>query len=129
MKKTKSVLSKHSKSFSKFTFVGGAFYFLATAGNGLLIDFLRMDALMGAGIVMSVLFVLKYWSYRFVGVMNADFLTYCLGSIVMTLLGIIFVWLLVDLAGLTGTVSTVITYGSIFTLRYFAFTKLKLIKH
>ena len=129
MKKAKSILTKHSASFSKFTFVGGVFYFLATIGNGFAIDYLRMDALTGASIVMGILFILKYWAYRLVGVMNADFLTYCLGSIVMTLLGVLFVWLLVDFVGLTGAVSTVIIYGSIFVLRYFAFSKLKLIKH
>jgi len=78
---------------------------------------------------MGGLFFAKYWAYRTTGVMHAAFGKYCLGSAAMTLLGILVIWLLVDFANLTGAISTVLAYGTIFVGRYVAFHKLKILNH
>jgi len=118
----------HTKNFSKYLFVGISWSFLNIFLMWLFIDYLKLPTIYGASVVVVILLISKFYAYRLIGFMENKFLKYASTAIGFYLANIFFMWLFVDIVGLSTVISSTIIVFSLFILRFLTFYKVGLIK-
>lgn len=106
------------KSFSVFTLIGGVFFVLAVGLNALAIDMMGFSPALAPFVIMSVLFIGKYYCYLVTRIIVPSFWRYTLANLTVTLLTTLTIWLLVTYAEFSGGFATGLTLAGFFVLRY-----------
>ena len=132
MKRLKDYLAdktkKHGRKFTLFFVIGMVKMPVTVLLNWLLIDRLHVWALFGSAITTAAVVGITYIAYVATKVMKPAFLKYIYTNIAFNILTILLTWVLVDFAGLSGAVSSLIIVA-LFLLRYASFNKMGLIEH
>ncbi|NGX16867.1 hypothetical protein [Wenzhouxiangella sp. XN24] len=116
------------KNFSMFTLIGGGFFVLAVGLNTLAIDVMGWSPGLASLLVISGLFVAKYYCYLLASVIVPSFWRYTVANLAVTLLSTLTIWLLVRYGGLSGGMSTGVALSFFFLVRYFVLDFLNVIR-
>jgi hypothetical protein len=111
-------LARHRATLPKFLFIGVLKTFSAILLNGLFIDLLKLDALIGASISYILVFIGTYIAYVKSGTIHKGFIKYTIIVAAFNGLAIAMVTLLVEYGGLAGFSSSSITTAVLVLLRY-----------
>ena len=116
------------KNFSTFTLIGGGFFVLAVGLNALAIDVMGWSPGLASLLIISGLFVAKYYCYLLATVIVPSFWRYTVANMGVTLLSTLTIWLLVRYGGLSGGMSTGLALSFFFVVRYLALDFLNVIR-
>lgn len=125
----KKKMKKYSKKFSLFFLIGVFKTIFSIWLMWVIIDILRINALIGSTIVVVITFFITYWSYIIAKVIEPRFLKYASATIGFNIATILLIWFFVDFIGLSGALSSAIVIGILFILRYLFFSKIGLIQN
>ena len=106
------------RNFSAFTLIGGLFFVLAVAMNGIAIDVFGLSPAVAPLVIISGLFVAKYYVSLLTRVILPDFWRYTVANLAVTMVSTFTIWLMVHFGGLSGGLSTAIALGFFFVVRY-----------
>lgn len=118
-----------SKNFSIFTIIGAIQSLLQIFFLWLLIDILKYPSLLMTSVVISTLYLVKYYAYIKVGLMYNKFIKYNMVNFSLFLLNIVAIWILIDFFGLYASISSIIVISFLFILRFMVLNKFGLIKN
>ena len=116
------------KNFAKYLFIGIIFTFITIFLMWFVIDFIGIKTIIGASIVIVLVFFTKYYSYRLTGFMKKEFLKYASTSIGFSIANVILMWLFVDIFLIATVISSTIIVYSLFILRFIVFYMAGLVK-
>lgn len=116
------------KSFSVFTLIGGVFFVLAVGLNALAIDVMGFSPALAPFVIMSALFVGKYYSYLATRIIVPSFWRYTVANTAVTLLTTLTIWLLVTFGGLSGGLASGLAIGGFVVVRYFVLHSINVIR-
>lgn len=115
-------------SFTTFVLVGLVFLVLAVVLNWVAIDLLNGHSFYAPFIIISFLFVLKYYCYLWTKTIVPRFWRYVLANSLVTLASTVAITVLVEVTGFQGWLSTLIALGVFTLLRYFVLYSFKVIR-
>ena len=122
-------VEKHKRKFSAFLLVGILKTVFTIFITWLIIDILKVKALIGSILVGVIIFLLTYVSYVMVNVIKARFIRYTIATVSLNIIMVFLIWFFVDIVGLTGAFSSAISVVALFLIRYLLFNLMGLIKH
>ena len=125
----KNKVKKHHKKFSLFFTLGIIRTGIAITLTWLLIDILKVSAVLGSTIVVFIVFFITYFVYVMARIIKPRFIKYTSITIGFNIATVLLIWFFVDFIGFSGVLSSTITVGILFILRYFFFNKVGLIQH
>ncbi len=121
-------MKKHIKNFSKFTLIGAIWSLLNIFLMWLVLDIIGMPTLIGSTLVVSFIFITRFYAYIFIGLIHPKFIRYAAANISFPILNIVIVWLLIDILKIPTLISSVIAVGSLFIAKFIIFNIIGLIK-
>jgi hypothetical protein len=119
---------KTGKNFAKYFIVGSIFTLLSIFLMWFFIDIAKFSGLIGSTIATAIIFVGKYYGSVFIGLIKPKFIKYSSTAIVFSLLTIFFMWLMVDILGISAIISSSVVTISLFLLRFLSFYFVGIIK-
>jgi len=123
------IIKKHSKKFSLFLLIGVLKVILTITPIYLLIDILKIKALLASTIVVIIVFFITYLTYVTTKVIKPRFIKYTSATIGFSITTILLIWFFVDFIGFSGVFSSVVVVGIIFIIKYLFFNSIGLIQH
>jgi hypothetical protein len=116
------------RNFSVFTLIGAGFFVLAVGLNALAIDVMQLNAAVAPFVILSGLFVAKYYCYLLTRVIVPSFWRYTAANLSVTLLTSLTIWLMVRYGGLSGGLSTGLALCFFFLVRYLVLRSMNIIR-
>lgn len=129
MKLITRLYKRHTKNFSKYLLVGIFFMLFNVFFMWLFIDIFKIPTFFGAAIVVTGLFISKFYAYRLINLIHKQFLKYASASISLAIANIILMWFFVDIINIPTVISSITIVCGLFILRFFAFDRVGLIKN
>jgi len=123
------IKKKHENKFFLFTIVGLLKYLLVVLNNWILIDLIDLHALISAIIVTVFVMIFGYYLNILFKTVNYGLIKYILANSGFNILIIIFIYIFVEIIGLSGFNSSIIAVGVQFVLRYIYLNYLNIIRH
>jgi len=112
---------RYVKNFMKYLVSGLLFVVLNVFLMWLVIDYIKIPTFIGASLVVGFLFILKFYVYIIIKLINKNFVKYTLINIFFSIITIILIWFFVDILNIPTVVSSVIVVFAIFVIKFFAF--------
>lgn len=123
----RQIFAKHKTTLPLFLLIGVVKTFSAIVLNWLFIDVFKMDALIGAGIAYTLVFVATYIAYVLSKTIHRGFMKYTLVVLSFNGLAVLMVTLMVKYLGMAGYSSSSVTTAVLVALRYFTLHKFGII--
>jgi|ETN02SMinimDraft_2_1059926.scaffolds.fasta_scaffold94144_1 hypothetical protein len=118
-----NAIKKHGRNFGKYMFIGITWISLNIFFMWFSIDFIGLPTLIGSTIVVSILFVSKFYAYKLIKLFKLTFKEYFTIAIGFNLANILLMWLFVDTIKLPTVPSSTVIILTLFVLRYITFNK------
>jgi len=116
-------------SFGKYLIVGIIFTVVNVILMWFVIDILGLYSALGASIVVSIIFIAKFYTYVAINFLKKNLLGYAIVNLSSMLLNILLVWFFIEIVGLTTISSSSLVVLLLFLGRFIAFKKLNLLSY
>ncbi|MEK6983799.1 MAG: hypothetical protein AABX33_04455 [Nanoarchaeota archaeon] len=116
-------------NFQKYTVIGSIFSLLEIFFLWIFIDLLNKPTLRYSIIIIGALTMLKFYSYVMSGMMKNRIFSYMLVLGIFYVLNVVFVWLLVEVIGLSAAFGSAFLTAAFFVFRFFIYDRLHLLRY
>jgi len=110
-----------------FSIIGIFYAVLQIALLWWLIDILNYPTFIVTAIVVSLIYITKFYTYVWIKLMKKKFWYYNMVNVFLFVLNIVLIWVMVDYLHLLASVSSAIVTISLFISRFFVLKKFKLL--
>ena len=125
----KKKIGKYRINFQKYTIIGVFFSLLEVFFLWVFIDLMKKPTLAYSTVIIGILTILKFYSYVIAGMMKNIIFRYMLVLGIFYAINVVFVWLLVEMVGISAALSSVFLGVAFFILRFLTYDKMKLLKN
>ena len=129
MIKIKKFIEKYRINFEKYAVIGVIFSLLEVFFLWFFIDLMKKPTLTYSIMIIGALTMLKFCSYVIAGMMKNRIFRYMFVLGVFYILNVVFIWLLIELIGLSAALSSAFLAVAFFILRFLTYDKVKLLKY
>jgi len=116
-------------NFRKYVAIGAIFSLLEIFSLWVFIDIMKKPTLAYSIMIIGALTMLKFYSYVIAGMMKNRIFGYMFVLGVFYILNVVFIWLLVEVIGLSAALSSAFLAAAFFILRFLTYDKVKLLKY
>ncbi|MBD3310702.1 hypothetical protein GF351_05795 [Candidatus Woesearchaeota archaeon] len=125
----RKIHSRYSMNFLRYLAVGIVFTLLNIFCMWMVIDLLGISTVVGSALVVTVMFLGKYYAYVLLGLIYKKFARYLAVGIIFPVANVFLMWFFVDMIGISTALGAAISVYLLFLLRFFAYDLVKLMKH
>lgn len=122
-------IRKYNINFKKYAIIGIIFSLLEVFFLWFFIDLMKKPTLAYSTVIIGILTLLKFYSYVAFGMMKNRIFRYMLVLGIFYAINVFFLWVLVEMIGLSALFSSVLLGGAFFILRFLTYDKVKLLKN
>jgi len=129
MNNVQNLVKKYRINFQKYAIIGVIFSLLEIFFLWVFIDLMKKPTLAYSMMILGALTIMKFYSYVITGMMEHGILRYMLVLGVFYVLNVAFLWMLVEIIGLSAAISSAFLAAAFFILRFLMYDKVKLLKY
>lgn len=125
----KKFIEKYRINFEKYAVIGVIFSLLEVFFLWIFIDLMKKPTLTYSIMIIGALTMLKFYSYVIAGMIKNRIFRYMFVLGVFYILNVVFIWLLIEVIGLSAALSSAFLAAAFFILRFLTYDKFKLLKY
>jgi putative flippase GtrA len=118
-----------SRKFSIFSIIGLVQTLIHIIALGILIDILKYNTLIVTTLVISILYIGKYYVYVAINLIHNHFIKYNIVSIILIFINIFIIWFLVDFIKIYASISSAIAAIFSIIIRFTVLNRIGLIRN